>query len=387
MRSELRLLGGGALLDTYREVLPTSVASVGPLRSRLLSIVDRSEVKLSRQSVHTPPRRLRLAQVRELASHCSNSNLVYVNTVQAGPVLWALPAQRPPIILHLHEMTYGLRHLAHQSPARQGMAEDEYLDRTFHLADTVLVPSEANRRQVLAISPSIEDRCHVIPEMIDVNSLRAQKVAADELLMRLGIPTGSLVVVGGGSFDWRKGIDLFVQVASRVVPAFGSQAVFFLWIGAPSNSAAYTIAWTNRRQFDFDVRSVGLADRLILVPPTSNVGAYLAIADVFLLPSREDPFPLIAVEATALGRPVVCFDSSGTAEMIGHDAGAVVPHLDVVAMSAAVERLLKDQPARLAAGAIAAGRAGGYDVSEIAPRVLAAIDRLIRLPSRNLAPH
>ena len=264
------------------------------------------------------------------------------------------------------------------------MTEDEYLDRMLRLANVVLVSSQAHRKQALAIAPSIEDRCHVIPERVDLKALKTPGRTPEQVLIDLGIPRGSLVVAGCGQFAWRKGVDLFAQVAARVVSAVRSHSVYFVWIGAPAEPPANTIAWTTRRQFDFDVRRLGLEDRVILVPPTPDAAAYIRAADVFISPSREDPFPLVAIEAAAFGKPVVCFDSSGTAEMVRGDAGAVIPHLDVLAMSNAVNGLVENEPARLSAGAVAAARAAEYDVSRIAPRVLAIIDQLVNSPSGTL---
>src|SRR6266487_2411108 len=157
-----------------------------------------------------------------------------------------------------------------------------------------------------------------------------------------------------------------------------SRPGFFVWIGAPPNPPRGTVAWVQRRQFDFDVNSVGLRERVILVPPSSAAASYIATGDVFLLPSREDPFPLVAIEAAALGKPIVCFASSGTASMVGRDAGAVVPHLNIVEMSLAVEGFLEDPLSRESAGVIAARRAAGFDVSKVAPQVLGAIARLLQ---------
>jgi glycosyltransferase involved in cell wall biosynthesis len=65
-------------------------------------------------------------------------------------------------------------------------------------------------------------------------------------------------------------------------------------------------------------------------------------ADVFLMCSRYEGFGLPALEAMACGRPVVAFDNSAVTEVVG-DGGLLVEDGDVVAMTAAVRRLL-DNP-------------------------------------------
>jgi glycosyltransferase involved in cell wall biosynthesis len=55
---------------------------------------------------------------------------------------------------------------------------------------------------------------------------------------------------------------------------------------------------------------------------------------VFALTSREDPFPITALESLALGVPVVCFKTAGgIPELIGSDCGTAVPYLDLRQMA------------------------------------------------------
>jgi glycogen(starch) synthase len=69
-------------------------------------------------------------------------------------------------------------------------------------------------------------------------------------------------------------------------------------------------------------------------------------SDVALVPSRYEPFGLVALEAMAAGTPVVVTRTGGLPEVVenGH-TGAVVPPADPAALAAAVDGLL-DDPAR-----------------------------------------
>ena len=90
--------------------------------------------------------------------------------------------------------------------------------------------------------------------------------------------------------------------------------------------------------------------------------------------SREDSFPLVNIEAAAQGVPVLCFDSAGgTPEFINGRAGAVVPYLDLVAMSDKILELLGDRAKRDELGANAKKESGKYTVDIIAKRVLGEI--------------
>jgi len=50
--------------------------------------------------------------------------------------------------------------------------------------------------------------------------------------------------------------------------------------------------------------------------PYEHVGAYLSAADVFVLPTLEDTWGMVVLEAMMLGKPVVCSNGAGAAELI-----------------------------------------------------------------------
>ena len=54
-----------------------------------------------------------------------------------------------------------------------------------------------------------------------------------------------------------------------------------------------------------DAASANVADRLVLVPPTSVIERYYPAADAFLFPSFYDTFGMVVAEAMAHGAPVI----------------------------------------------------------------------------------
>jgi glycosyltransferase involved in cell wall biosynthesis len=101
-----------------------------------------------------------------------------------------------------------------------------------------------------------------------------------------------------------------------------------------------------RAALDARVQELGLSDRVTLTGLVSHtdVARYMAVADVFVLPSLLEALPTVAVEALAAGTPVVSADHPGGLELsalVGDDV-VVVPRRDVdrlaKAMTAAIER-------------------------------------------------
>ena len=77
--------------------------------------------------------------------------------------------------------------------------------------------------------------------------------------------------------------------------------------------------------------------------PMSGSVARIARARVFVLPSLDEPFPMVVLEAMSVGVPVVCTRSCGLAGPIeAAGAGMVVPDGDPEAIARAVGRLIED---------------------------------------------
>jgi glycosyltransferase involved in cell wall biosynthesis len=165
-----------------------------------------------------------------------------------------------------------------------------------------------------------------------------------EARARLGIGDHELVVGAVGTADWRKGADLFLQVAARVRRVAPELAVRFLWVGRslPHDAVHHRV----------DVAGLGLGGTVSFVGEVADPGTYLSLMDVFCLTSREDPYPLVCLEAATLGVPVVTFANGGMVELAAADGPepllGCVPYLDVEAMAdAVVERLVRpDRGAR-----------------------------------------
>jgi len=104
-----------------------------------------------------------------------------------------------------------------------------------------------------------------------------------------------------------------------------------------------------------EVGRAGLADRVRFVGERASAAPVLARAEVVVSLAREDPFPLALLEAGALGRPVVAFDSGGASELLSGIGGVIAP-LDVSALARAVADLLEDPPRAARAGRALARR-------------------------------
>jgi glycosyltransferase involved in cell wall biosynthesis len=80
---------------------------------------------------------------------------------------------------------------------------------------------------------------------------------------------------------------------------------------------------------------------------SENLAVALSAADVFLMPSIQEAFGLMAVEAMACGTPVIVFEGTALPDVIKSPLGGLaVPAMDSVALAGAIKLLLEDDDLR-----------------------------------------
>jgi glycosyltransferase involved in cell wall biosynthesis len=107
------------------------------------------------------------------------------------------------------------------------------------------------------------------------------------------------------------------------------------------------------------VDELGVRDRVRFLGERSDVPDLMAAADVFAMPSTEEPFGLVFTEAMAAGLPIVAVADGGTLEVVrdGVD-GLLSAHGDIERLADNLCALLGDEARRQKLGANGAARVG-----------------------------
>jgi glycosyltransferase involved in cell wall biosynthesis/ribosomal protein S18 acetylase RimI-like enzyme len=206
----------------------------------------------------------------------------------------------------------------------------------------------------------------------DPDRVEPERVAA--LRAELGLPSGALVVGAVGRLVAEKGYrELFA--AARVVRRQHPE-VRFLVVGSPDLDKADAITEAELAEASADVCFAGWRD---------DVDDLLTVMDVFVLVSWREGMPRSAIEAAAMGRPLILTDIRGCREVGRHDREAqLVPPRDPDALAAAISRLAADPALRSRLGEAARERARErFSEEAVAERVLRSYRRLLasRRPS------
>lgn len=328
------LLAPGPLADDFAALGPTRVA---PWMSRLI------------RPAITPPSMSRwlgsaFAAVERFGS--GPTDLVLANTLAALPAAVALGGPRP-VACWVHEL--------------DGVA-DRVLDPNTRgqLVGSVdhWVTAGARVGEMLVTRWHVDaDRVQVLEPFLERMPPAHRRPAGNG---------GASLVLGAGSMVPRKGADAFV--ATMAVLAHDHADVRGTWVGGDL-STAYA------QQIRSDIAGAGLQARVRLAPEVEDLGPHWSECAVVLHAPREDPAPLVVLEAAARGLPIVSWDTGGAADLLvraGHPE-LVAPAGDVAGLADRVSQLLADPDRRYRIGAALRHAAEPLIAEVQGPRAWAAI--------------
>ncbi len=272
---------------------------------------------------------------RILRSFCDPGvSAVYLNTAVAGRTAGLTSCLGVPQVAHIHELEESIRRLA--GAEAMGLLfkhVPNFIAASGPVAENLHVNHSIPRERIRVIEEYI--KCTGLSDVSPEQKRRCKAA--------LKLSSQGKVVLGCGTTDWRKGPDLFVEIAERTLRNYAQPAVF-VWVGGETSRGEI-------EQLKRLARSKGLAHQVRFVGTAPTPLPYMLAADVFLLSSREDPFPLVCLEAADCGLPVLCFaDAGGMPLFVQEDAGAVVPYLDVDEMANQLRSFLADEARARACG-------------------------------------
>lgn len=350
------LTRGGPLLDDYRRWGQVRVLDT---RWTLPRVAQQATARVGRAGV---ARRLRNARDRGHLAGWTRPGLVYVNTASPA-TLRPLALVRPdvPVVLHVHELEVALRYQLDDAERRLVRTRPaHYLAASRAVADNLVARH--------GLDPARIDVHHEFVEPV-APVAGARRAAARR---ERGLDPDAFVVVGSGMTEWRKGPDLFVGLAAELRRRT-DRALAFVWVGGATAGPTW---WP----LDHEAHHRGVEALVRFVGAHEDPGTWFRVADAFALTSREDAFPLAALEAASAEVPLVTFDTGGMVELVGAaGAGAVVPYPDLGAMAEVLVGWAADEEGRRRQAVTLADHVRTHHLTDAAaPRLASRLDELLR---------
>lgn len=209
----------------------------------------------------------------------------------------------------------------------------------------------------------------VIPNFVDATHLRELAKAPSQYVenIRMRGP----VVLYFGRLETRKGVSTLADSMRHVWRE--EPETQFVFIGADQNHEGALMSEYVRNAagpHGDRVHILGSMNASELMPE-------IAAADIVTMPSYWENFALAALEARALGKPMVVSNSGGFTDFFEHDVdGVMVEPRDPLALADAYVRLLQDDVLRKNLGEEAWGRAERYTPEAVAPAFVTYFEQI-----------
>jgi glycosyltransferase involved in cell wall biosynthesis len=352
---EIILKKGGVLFNDFR-----SLAPVTSFHSKKNTITDMVLSLFRQYGFHLPVINLKKNIIRKKFRN-ENIGLIYSNTITNREIMDLLIDLNSPFLCHVHELEWGI----------QFYGKDNF-NRVKHLTNRFIAVSEAVKNNLINNYNIPSELIDISYEFIPTNNFDSieQKKCRKYVSDSLGIPMNAYIICASGTTGWRKGPDLFIQVANIIHKLQPDIPTYFLWIGGETQG---------QRFYDLkhDIEKSDLTKYVHFIGEQKDPSIYFASCDIFLMVSREDPFPLVCLEAAALGKPIICFDKAGgMKEFVEDDSGIVVPYLDILGMAKASLHLLQSPDLREKLGQKAKIKViERHDINVAAPKLLQIITK------------
>ncbi len=185
-----------------------------------------------------------------------------------------------------------------------------------------------NAQKIICCSAIVEKRIQQMGykntvlrhEFIDIEKVVITQ-SPEKLRAELNIPTDAYVWLMSGSMNMRKGYDLVPDLFENL-----PKNTYIVWLGNIKNTGVlhYIRQRTSLEKLNF----------IEINEKSGEYYDYLNIADSFVLIAREDPFPLVMMEAAFLQKPIVGFNSGGISEFLQEGMGGVVESFNPKDLSA-----------------------------------------------------
>lgn len=314
-------LGPGPLLDACHAV---GAIVLGPLMAERATFFANSAIK----------------QITDVVP----IDFALVNSIESRNILPALAKYSIPTVSLVHEFA------AYTRPTQA-------FSKTMFWSGQVVFSTEITRDNMLAEYPDLavreypiipQGRC-LLPQESDCD---AQEVAKEidriqEMMRPKNFAPEGIVVLGVGFIQFRKGVDIFLECAARILRKAPNIPFRFIWVGTgynPEGDVHYSAYLADQ------INRAALENHVHFMNEVVALDTVYKMADILLLSSRLDPLPNVAIDSLAIGLPVICFDkTTGIADILSsHGLGeaCVATYLDTEEMANKAIALAKSKQLR-----------------------------------------
>ena len=267
---------------------------------------------------------------------------------------------RTPLVQMFHTLGHMKNRIARSERERAAPARLAGEAHVVHVADQLVAATPAEERELSDFYEAAAHKITILPPGVDTT--RFYPIAKTLAKDALGMPRGRVNLLFAGRIEPLKGIDALLQAIALIQhyrPEVIAQSSVTIVGGDP---------WAAKRDPEM-VRLQELRCQLNLCDVVEFVGAktqdelpwHYAAADMVVMPSHYESFGMVALEAMAMGTPVIATEVGGLAHLVQHgQTGFLVAPRDPEGLAARIFELLTNDEFRHRLGQQASTHARQY---------------------------
>ncbi|MCL3817614.1 D-inositol-3-phosphate glycosyltransferase [Aeromicrobium wangtongii] len=280
-----------------------------------------------------------------------------------------------PLVHTMHTMAKVKNAMLAEGDAAEPMGRVYGEEEIVRLADRLIANTEEERRELIELYGADPERVAVVHPGVDIEVFRAGRQREARRL--LGIPEDAALVLFAGRIQPLKAPDVVIRAAAIMLehdPSLRDRLMVAVVGGASGSGLERPSALAELSA------ELGVQDVVRFVPTVGQreLADWYAAASVACVPSHNESFGLVAIEAQACGTPVVAARVGGLTTAVSDGvSGILIDGHDPADYASALHPLLTDPGLREAMSHKAVRHAEGFGWDVTADRTLAVYDQAI----------
>ena len=208
--------------------------------------------------------------------------------------------------------SFGRIKLVYHQAMQLGVSKKDILHTfRFNRIDAWVSTLNYMKKQVLSHTKFPEKKLHVIPLGTNIDSTSIH--SKEEARKLLNLPSAKFLVGVVGRLDEKKGQLEVIQALSMLKENEKNIHVVFIGDKTKNEADAYVQKLNDAIEINY------LQEKTTFLPHQSDIQKLYGAFDLVIVPSWEETFGTVTIEAMASGVPVIGSNTAGTAEILGND--------------------------------------------------------------------
>lgn len=283
-----------------------------------------------------------------------------------------------PIVQMFHTLGHMKNRVAQSESERVSQARIDGEVRVIQIADRIIAATPAEEAQLNWLYEADMGKVAIVPPGVDLE--RFSPIPQEIAKRCIGIPGHHQNIMFVGRIEPLKGIDTLLQAISLIQKRYpelvANVCVAIIggdpWAESPDAEMARLQALRGQLGIGDLVTFLGAKDQ-------DALPEFYAAAEMVIMPSHYESFGMVALEAMAMGRPVIASEVGGLAFLVNDgENGFHVPSRDPEALAERIYELLTNQECREQLGQQARAAAQQYAWTKVVERMLRLYQDLLQ---------